>query len=328
MASGKGPGRSEREGISIIELTRMFPDDETAEAWFEELRWPGGARFCPHCKSERTSVVKNRKPMPYRCMDCRRHFSVKKGSVMEASNLGYQKWAFALYLISTNLNGISSMKLHRDLKMNGISSMKLHRDLKIRQATAWHLSQRIREAFAEGHFKMAGPVEVDESFFGGRERNKHASKRQHLGRGPVGKTAVAAAKDRATGRVSAAVVLSTDRETLQPFVVERTDPGATVYTDDHGAYRGMPGVKHLTVKHSVGEYVCDQAHTNGVESFWAALKRGYYGTYFHLSAKHLQRYVDEFAGRHNMRSLDTADQMAALARGMVGKRLRYKQLIA
>lgn len=202
MASAKGPGRSEREGISLVELTRMFPDDETAERWFEELRWPGGARFCPHCKSERTSVVKNRDPMPYRCMDCRRHFSVKKGSVMEASNLGYQKWAFALYLISTNLNGISSMKLHRDLK--------------IRQATAWHLSQRIRKAFADGHLKMAGPVEVDEAFFGGKEKNRHASKRQHLGRGPVGKTAVAAMKDRATGLVSAAVVSAVDRATLQP----------------------------------------------------------------------------------------------------------------
>ena len=173
-----------------------------------------------------------------------------------------------------------------------------------------------------------GPVEVDEAFFGGLEKNKHSHKKLHEGRGAVGKTAVVAAKDRATGEISAQVVPSTDAATLQPFVIERTERGAEVFTDDHGAYRGMPGVKHQTVKHSVGEYVDGMAHTNGVESFWASLKRGYHGTFHHVSAKHLDRYVGEFSGRHNARSLDTIDQMSALVRGMDGKRLRYRDLAA
>ena len=312
MASSKGPGRSDREGITVPQLFKMFPDDAAAERWYEEQRWPGGERKCPDCASTRHSVTKTKKPMPYRCRDCRQYFSVKKGSVMEASNLGYQAWLIATYMMTTNLKGISSMKLHRDL---GIS-----------QSSAWFLMQRIREAFNEGTLLMAGPVEVDESFFGGLEQNKHSSKKLRAGRGPVGKTAVVAAKDRASGRVDAKVVDSTDAETLQPFVVERTEPDAEVFTDEHGAYRGLTGVRHRSVKHSVGEWVDGQAHTNGVESFWSMLKRGYHGTYHHLSEKHLQRYVNEFAGRHNLRSLDTADQMGALAAGMVGRRLSYRQL--
>ena len=161
---------------------------------------------------------------------------------------------------------------------------------------------------------------------GGLEKNKHASERLHAGRGSVGKTAVAGVKDRATNRVSAAVVPATDGATLKPFVRSRVAQEAEVYTDEHGAYHGLP--RHRTVKHSVGEYVNGQAHTNGIESFWSVLKRGYYGTYHRMSLKHLDRYVGEFAGRHNDRPLDTVDQLRAIVRGMVGKRLRYRELIS
>ena len=126
--------------------------------------------------------------------------------------------------------------------------------------------------------------------------------------------------------MSAAVVGNTDAKTLQGFVGERATKGATVYTDDHGGYHGMP-FRHETVKHSVSEYVNGMAHTNGIESFWALLKRGYHGTYHHMSEKHLQRYVTEFAGRHNDRRSDTIDQMQGVVAGMVGRRLMYQELI-
>ena len=306
------PGKHYRKGLSLVELTRMFPDDAAAERWFVETRWPNGVT-CPYCgTSERVKARKNRKPMPYYCGACRKYFSVRTGTPIEASNLGLQKWAIAFYLLSTNLKGASSMKLHRDIEVT--------------QKTAWHLAHRIRESWGGDGFPFVGPVEIDETFIGGKSRNMHARKREQVikGRGTVGKTAVIGAKDRRTNRVTAAVIDNTDQLTLQGFVVENVEPGAKVYTDDHGGYVGLPN--HETVRHSVKEYVNGMAHTNGIESFWAMLKRGYVGTYHRMSAKHLHRYVDEFSGRHNIRKADTIDQMRAMVRGMGGKRLTYKDL--
>ena len=205
--------------------------------------------------------------------------------------------------------------------------MKLHRDLRITQRSAWFLAHRLREAWKDHGVQFAGPVEVDETFIGGKEKNKHANKKLRAGRGAVGKAIVVGAKDRETNRVSAAVVKGTDAKTLQGFVGERAVKGATVYTDDHGGYQGMP-FEHETVKHSVSEYVNGMAHTNGIESIWSLLKRGYHGTFHHMSEKHLDRYVTEFAGRHNSRDSDTIDQMSRLTSQMIGKRLRYQDLTA
>ena len=306
----KAPGKHYRTGLFLVEVIRMFPDDATAEQWFIEQRWPNGAH-CPNCGSVKVQSGAAHKTMSHRCRDCRKWFSVKTGTVMQSSKLGLQVWALATYLLNTGLKGVSSMKLHRDLN--------------ITQKTAWHLAHRIRETWAKKNTPMFGPIEVDETFVGGKEKNKHANKKLKAGRGGVGKAIVVGAKDRATNCVSAAVAGNTDAKTLQGFVGDHAAEGATVYTDDHGGYHGMP-FEHETVKHSVSEYVNGMAHTNGIESFWSLLKRGYHGTYHHMSEKHLGRYVGEFAGRHNDRRSDTIDQMTALARSMVGKRLRYADL--
>ena len=136
-----------------------------------------------------------------------------------------------------------------------------------------------------------------------------------MGRGPVGKTAIIGIKDRKTNQVEAEVAEQVDADTLQGFVARHTEFGTTVYTDDARAYQGMHTVDHETINHSAGEYVNEQAHTNGIESFWALLKRGYHGTYHHFSVMHLSRYIDEFAGRYNARSLDTEDQMRLITMG-------------
>ena len=308
------PGKHFRKGLSLVEINQMFPDDDTAREWIERIRWPGGPR-CPYCESDNIQHPVTHKTMTHRCRSCRKWFSVRTGTVMQSSKLGCQVWVLAVYLLNTGLKGQASMKLHRDL---GIT-----------QKTAWHLAHRIRESWDTNGGLFAGPAEADETYIGGKRKNMPNRKRKKLaGRGAVGKTAVAGVKDRATNRVSAQRMQATDTTALQDFVRDKVRPGATLYTDEAAAYRGMPEFSHEALNHSVGEYVREQAHTNGIESFWAMLKRGYQGTFHKFSEKHLDRYVREFAGRHNIRPRDTLDMMQSVVIGMVGKRLRYRELIA
>ena len=313
----KAPGKSHREGISLTKLVRMFPDDETAREWIEGVVWPDGP-FCPRCGSFNVQSGIKHKTMTHRCRDCdgKPRFSVKTGTVMQSSKLGYQTWAIAAYLVTTNLKGVSSMKLHRDLE--------------ITQKSAWHLAHRLRKAFEQGQPLFSGPVEADETYIGGKRKNMSNAKRKTLtGRGAVGKTAVVGAKDRETNQVAATPVPGTSAPYLAGFVAQRTEPGATVYTDDAAAYGPLQGpFEHEAVNHTAGEYVRGNVHTNGMESFWAMFKRGYQGTFHKISPKHLERYCREFAARHNLRDADTLDQMTDVVAGMTGKRLRYQDLIA
>ena len=314
----KGPGKHNRKGVTLAQLFRRFPDDESARRWFEESRWPDGP-YCPHCGSFNVQSGIKHPTMTHRCRECpnRRMFTLKTGTVMQGSPLGYQTWAIAIYLMTTNLKSVSSMKLHRDL---GIT-----------QKSAWFLAHRLREAYRETGVAFLGPVEADESYFGGKRANMSNAKRKTLtGRGAVGKSIVVGVKDRRTNQVSAAVVEGTDARTLQTFIEDRVGDEATVFTDEHGGYVGIM-LDHERVNHSAGEYVRPdkpEIHIQGMESFWAMLKRAYKGTFHKISPKHLDRYVTEFSGRHNARGLDTPKQMAELLAGMVGRRLRYPELIA
>ncbi len=312
----KAPGKNHRKGITFKQLLRKFPTDDKAEEWIVKQRWPKGV-CCPHCGSLHVQTGCQHKTMPFRCREklCAKRFSTKTGTVMEASKIGYQDWLVAAFLVMTSLKSVSSMKLHRNL---GIT-----------QKSAWFLAQRLRAALSEDSKLFSGPVEVDETYLGGKRKNMSNAKRKELadtGRGPVGKTAVVGAKDRATKQVAATVIQSTDAGTLQGFVKDHADRQATVYTDDATAYESLP-CDHDTVKHSLREYVKGDVHTNGIESLWSLLKRAHTGTFHKLSPKHLDRYVQEFAGRHNLRALDTIHQIRGIRRGMEGKRLTYKALI-
>ena len=310
----KAPGKSHRQGVDLFQIIALFPDDVIAERWFEETLW-GTERCCGHCGSVTTSEVPKRKPMPYWCKDCRSYFSVRTGTAIARSNVPLRKWAIAIYLCLTSLKSVSSMKLHRDINVS--------------QPTAWFMLHRIREAWAhEPEELFDGPVEADESFFGGRRANMPRSRRKQLeGRGVAGKVTVAGVKDRTSNQVRAKVVENTDSETLQEFVRDSVKPGATLYTDDALAYNGMKEYDHESVKHSVAEYVRGMVHTNGIESFWSMLKRAHKGTFHKLSPKHLDRYVREFAGRHNVRELGTLAQMRDTVARLVGRNLLYRDLI-
>ena len=308
----KAPGKAYRKGISLVELFRKFPDDETAEKWFIENRWKAGVE-CPKCGSHNIQQRTTRKPQPFRCRSCRKDFSVKTDSIMHNSRLGYQTWAIAIFLLTTNLKGVSSMKLHRDLK--------------ITQKSAWHLMHRLRKTFEVNGTRLEGIFEVDETYIGGFEKNKHESQKLKAGRGTVGKTAVVGAKHRASNQVTAKVIENTDKSTLHDFIRDHVEEGSKVFTDDHKSYRELKNYYHQYVTHSAGEYVNEQAHINGIESFWAMLKRAQKGTFHKFSVKHLDKYVLEFSGRHNIRELDTIDQMERVVRNMAGKRLEYKELV-
>lgn len=302
------------ETVSLYQFFQRFPNEEAARDYFEANRWAGEVS-CPHCGSVSVAPVKSMKPMPYRCRDCRQHFSVRTGTVLAESRLPLHKWLMAIYMMTTARKGIPSTQMAREL---GIT-----------QKSAWFLAQRIRETWlANADGDMGTHLQADEAFMGGKEKNKHESKRQHIGRGGIGKVAVVGIRDE-NDQVRATPVADTTAKTLVGFIKANAPAGATVVTDEFASYRSLTakGFTHHTVNHGAGEYVRHYCiHTNGIESFWALLKRGHYGIYHYMSPKHLHRYVNEFSFRHNTAKVGTMSFIDMTIARMMGKRLTYKDL--
>ena len=260
--------------------------------------------------------------MPMRCRsrECGKRFSAKTGTVMQSSKLGYQKWVLAMYLLSTSPKSVSSVKLAKDLN--------------ITQKSAWHLAHRIRQAEVSEIDKFEGPVEVDETFMGGLRKNMHYDKKKELrelygSRGLADKTPVMGIKDRATNKIAIRAIRRVNAPTAEEFIDEHTKPGAVVYTDDSHVYWGLGSrYEHNTVVHSAFQYVDGDAHTNGIEGGFAPIKRAFKGIFHKMSPKHLQRYAQESAFIHNTRDMGILDKMELVAAQLVGRRLKYRDLIA
>ncbi|MHB8718109.1 MAG: IS1595 family transposase [Candidatus Dormibacteria bacterium] len=295
---------------TLLEAVRYFSDETVCRDFLAGLRWPNGVR-CIACDSGRVGFLKTRSL--WRCRDCRKEFSVKKGTIFEDSPITLSKWLPAIWLYSAGKKGRSSHQLARDL---GVT-----------QKTAWFISHRIRLAMeVEGFDRpLSGEVEADETIIGGRDKNKHA----HLRRGPwgpqVGKVAVMGLLER-HGEVRARMVPARTKTVLQAELRRNVAPGSTVYTDQLLSYKGLAeDYVHEVINYSE-EYVRGHIHTNGIENFWSLFKRVIYGTHHSVDPVHLDRYLAENVERFNTRELGDDTRFKKMAGSVVGRRITYRQL--
>lgn len=302
--------------ISMLQVFEMFPDAAAAREFLEDHRW-GGHVVCPTCNKDRVTARKGKRLGYYRCRNCEDEFTVRTGTIFERSHVPLHKWLYAIYLLVTARKGISSVQLSKELSVT--------------QASAWFMLGRLREACGGDMDKLKGIVEADETFIGGKEKNKHPGKKINAGRGTVGKQAVLGLRERDTGKSIAMPIEGTSNTTLRARIEKHVEPGSEVHTDEHSGYATLPGYIRRHVTHGKGQYVgAGNIHVNSVESMWAVLKRGVYGTWHHVSVKHLARYVNEATFRLNEGNvkIHTLNRMASFLGYAFQHRITYKRLTA
>jgi len=303
--------------ISTFKLFEVFPDQEAARLYLEGRLWPNGA-VCPDCRSGERITVRGRLGF-YHCNTCNFDFTVRTGTILERSHIPLHKWVYAMYLLVTARKRISSMQLAKEI---GVT-------LK----TAWFMLSRLREACStpDSIDKLKGVIEIHEAFFGGKEKNKHQSKRLRPGGGTGGKTAMLGMHERG-GRTRDKVIELRTIGNVPGEIHANVEVSSQLYTDDHIVFDGLYGLffRHEAITHAAGKYARGPATTNSIESVWAVLKRGIYGVYHQVSAKRLDRYVQEFAFPLNQGNVanHTFQRLNSFVDAIVGKRLTYARLIA